>query len=1299
MNWRSLDWVMNTTGTAVRIGSRIGMKAVPVALFGVMALVAAQSLPACSTSNPATEISTNGSGTGTGGTSATTGSTQVCDHPNPGCPCSGTGQTGDCGKVIYQSGDFFQCSEGTTTCDGTTWGACTGDLTVQGRRIITGPGVSLQGYGTPSACGAVNACDPYCVNVVDTGPGIDGGTTIAAADAGLTIAYSTAPTCNVPTSATGVIANDFASTGAGPFVYSKTAAYQCSGAGTAADSCPFDSYCSLATAGTCTAYAAGGNNTSCTTTPDFTLGVGCWDDGSAMDGLELEVCNRGGVAAATSTLYVDLTDAPPTGAVQGTGCNATYAFADQLLAVAPAANGAQCAIPLATSPLGVGQCLSFNIFHPTAASGITCKSNATSTTLSTTNFAIMNTSHIAAVVNPAAASGFAPSHAAIAECDVCNNYSTFSASAAGQTYAECTSGSCATVGTVIPPNICNEPATGATVLLNDVTSPNSNTFLNGHTLGNTSLACVGGGTTTDDCPFDYKCSAVSAGTCAPYTQGTTNSACSSTPDFTLGLGCWDSTVTPLLPLIAGLNLEVCNRGGVTAATNTLQIDLTTTAPPASPGGVSTGCPTGVGGTWPDLAPLATSANGAYCKIALGTAPIAPGECLAFNPFNPPSGITCFAANSTTPLTTATFSGLNSGSQIAAVVNPSASSAFLPAATPLAECDTCNNYATISANSTLMANAAYAPATCTASLCGLAGGSGGSACVTSITGKVMDPGGNVGLPNVEVYVPTGTVLTFADPPQGIGTAETPYCDTCAGLSSPGYTSGTLTGIDGSFTLQYTGTAMSNVPIIAQLGRWRRQAVLSTVTQCSTTANAITAGSLDMPNCRTGSSNCGATTKKYGDIPRMALVMGDREALECWLLKIGIDSSEITPWTGAANPTRVHLYRTSGENGSSTPLSGAALWDNVPPAATTGTLLNYSSVMLPCDSGDVTPTTAEQNALVSYANGGGRVFMDHRTGDEWLGAGNGTIWDSNTNISQWQGNTSVSGTPAYGKIQNTTPFQQNFYSWLTTTANGYNSLVNSANGIGYLKSLSPYADANGSIPLGLDIMELIRGESGNNWSGDPNGDYALSFLFNTPLSAGSAGAACGRVIYNGMHVSQTRASGTYPFTTSNTFPTQCDQTTILSPEELALEYEFFQLNACDLQSTQTASLPSPPVPLQPTTFIRTYQAMCESFTPVWGYFEWEANVPPGTSITFRALTAPDATTGGPGTYGPAVTLGSATTTSTTWAMTGTSVDAALTAAMPMQSSQDYLQIEMTLNPNAAGTLAPTVNTWRQLYDCKP
>lgn len=527
---------------------------------------------------------------------------------------------------------------------------------------------------------------------------------------------------------------------------------------------------------------------------------------------------------------------------------------------------------------------------------------------------------------------------------------------------------------------------------------------------------------------------------------------------------------------------------------------------------------------------------------------------------------------------------------------------------------------------------------------------GGICPTSVSGTVMDPGMNVGLSGITVYQPQSAPLPIADPTGG---ATPPPCDTCASLLPPIYAAVT-TDENGNFTLPILlPNPLGPVTIVAQAGRWRRIATFTPVV-CGNTA--LTNDQIRMP-----------ANQGEGDIPLMALVMADREALECWLLKIGISSSEIQNYVpGGTN--RIQLYWTNGEStAAGTPPPGSTLW------GAGGTLNNYSALILPCDNQDVVPTAEEEAAMIEYANAGGRIFMDHLTGAEWL-KGGAAPWNS-TAIATWQGNVTPAS-PAKGMVLNSTPAQEAFYKWASVWDD-------TPYGAGWVESLNPRSDA---LVAGADTTEYIRGESTNDWAGDPTGNYSLSFGFLTP--AGTT-ATCGRVIYNGMHVSQSRATGAYPYTTASQFPASCSLAAALSPEELALEYQFFQLTAC-------TGAPTPTTPLVPETFTRDFEAECAPSTRVqWRFFEWQATIPAGTSIAFTAQTAAtEAALSGQ----PSVGAGTASFTTTTWSSDANDITWHLANDVtPGLLSQEWLRITMAFDPTPA--VSPVLLDWRQMYDCAP
>ncbi len=84
--------------------------------------------------------------------------------------------------------------------------------------------------------------------------------------------------------------------------------------------------------------------------------------------------------------------------------------------------------------------------------------------------------------------------------------------------------------------------------------------------------------------------------------------------------------------------------------------------------------------------------------------------------------------------------------------------------------------------------------------------------TTVSGTVYDPAGKVPLYNVVVYVPNAPL----DPLPANGAT----CDQCGGTISGSPIVTTLTDAKGEFVLQGV-PAGTNVPLVMQLGKWRRK----------------------------------------------------------------------------------------------------------------------------------------------------------------------------------------------------------------------------------------------------------------------------------------------------------------------------------------------------------------------------------------------------------------------------------------------------------------------------------------------
>ena len=199
--------------------------------------------------------------------------------------------------------------------------------------------------------------------------------------------------------------------------------------------------------------------------------------------------------------------------------------------------------------------------------------------------------------------------------------------------------------------------------------------------------------------------------------------------------------------------------------------------------------------------------------------------------------------------------------------------------------------------------------------------------TSISGTVFAPTpARFGTPdplyNAVVYIPNGTVTAFG---RGV------TCDQCGSDLTGDPLVTTITGPDGKFKLTNVPVG-TNIPVVIQLGRWRRQVSINTV---ACVDNPLTADQSRLPR-----------TKAEGDIPQMAFVTGNVDSLECVLRKIGIDDSEFTDPTGTG---RVHVYTGNGSrlgnNTSWTTLTASS--PTMPaPVGSPPTLANYDLLLLPC-----------------------------------------------------------------------------------------------------------------------------------------------------------------------------------------------------------------------------------------------------------------------------------------------------------------------------------------------------------------
>ena len=169
-----------------------------------LAVATTAAFVACATNPAASDNASQGTGPNIGDSCANPG--------HEGCPCSSSGATAQCGKIVQQSGNYVTCQIGTSTCNGSTWGACAGDHVVS--QSLPGNSLTTQGLHTLGVTGPCNdACDPYCTQTANDPTDVDAAG-LENTDAGISIIGTvvtpdgSAPTCqglqcNVTTTCSG----------------------------------------------------------------------------------------------------------------------------------------------------------------------------------------------------------------------------------------------------------------------------------------------------------------------------------------------------------------------------------------------------------------------------------------------------------------------------------------------------------------------------------------------------------------------------------------------------------------------------------------------------------------------------------------------------------------------------------------------------------------------------------------------------------------------------------------------------------------------------------------------------------------------------------------------------------------------------------------------------------------------------------------------------------------------------------------------------------------------------------------
>ena len=231
--------------------------------------------------------------------------------------------------------------------------------------------------------------------------------------------------------------------------------------------------------------------------------------------------------------------------------------------------------------------------------------------------------------------------------------------------------------------------------------------------------------------------------------------------------------------------------------------------------------------------------------------------------------------------------------------------------------------------------------------------------TTITGTVFDPAGRNPLANVVVWVPQDPATV---PPIVPGTSS---CTVCQDISD--FVAFALTDSTGHFTLKGVPTG-KNVPLILQVGKWRRVITVPEVGDCSTT---------QLPSSGSNQARL-PRNHQEGDMPRMAVLTGGCDNVACFLRSVGVDASEFSaPGAGG----RVDVYQGLGATGPAAALSSGVAGDCTTSAcplwSSKAALEAYDTVFLGCECdehGETKPASSVQ-AMHDWLGEGGEVFATH------------------------------------------------------------------------------------------------------------------------------------------------------------------------------------------------------------------------------------------------------------------------------------------------------------------------------------
>lgn len=432
--------------------------------------------------------------------------------------------------------------------------------------------------------------------------------------------------------------------------------------------------------------------------------------------------------------------------------------------------------------------------------------------------------------------------------------------------------------------------------------------------------------------------------------------------------------------------------------------------------------------------------------------------------------------------------------------------------------------------------------------------------TKLTGRVITPGksdgdtaNQVGVPNAFVYI-LQTADSQSLPPMDSGIPEGgTSCDRCTDQDLGPVLSSATTDYKGEFTLSGNIPVGREFVLVVKIGKWRRAVTMTLDESAACTTTPVNPLQTRLPRTR----NDGLGT----NIPRIGIATGAIDAMECVLLKMGVNSSEFVNGSTTTTGGRIHMYR-----GGSSSARGGRINTDTPNDSTLHSsktrMFSYDMLIFDCEGQGYGHHNDSDPNVREYVNSGGRLFASHLSWT-WLSDNGSAAFSPATAVqtglsaaATWGSDdynqTTGVGVVSTGRAAANASKIQKYADWLqnedAATHDGTNYTFNIFEPRPPARSVGQYSE------------EYV-------YKSESFGTSVQQFAFNTPYGAPDD-AICGRVAYSAFHVSAA-GGGNTPFA-NKSFPGYCEQTgEDLTPQEKTLLYMLFDLGAC-----VTTDIPEPP-----------------------------------------------------------------------------------------------------------------------------